>query len=247
VLDWLEGGWTGAIDKFEKADSIFRRLDSESLGALEYRAWRDFFYLSMGDLEKAEHGLEEAQRFVEQMPKASIIVTVNLAFGLLRLEQRREQEAISLFEKAVEAFKAVEFTTEPLLHIEALMHLTSIYSRRGQREEAQKTFAWAKRLAETLKSDAGLAMATQAEASLLLANDDMKGVQEAYLKSLALWEKAGWPYYHAKALMAYSGMLSKTSPAESKLRLEQAAEVFGRLGAKRDLERARENLRSLTV
>jgi hypothetical protein len=97
---------------------------------------------------------------------------------------------------------------------------------------------WAERLAETLKGDAGLAMAHQAEASLLLAAGDRRGAEEAYLKSLDLWEKAGWPYYHGKALVSYSEATAQTNPDESKRRLEQAAQIFKKLGAKRDLERA---------
>ena len=96
---------------------------------------------------------------------------------------------------------------------------------------------WAKRLAQTLKSDAGLAMASQAEAALLLAGGDRKEADEAYLKSLGLWEKAGWPYYRAKALVAYSEVLAQENSEESRKRLEQAAEIFRKLGAKRDIGR----------
>jgi threonine aldolase len=128
------------------------------------------------------------------------------------------------------------------LNIETLLHLTSIYAKRKELEKAHETSQWAKRLAETLKSDAGLALALQAEANLLFASGDAQGAEQAYLKSLGLWEKAGWPYYHAKALVAYSEAITQTSPEESRKRLEQATEIFRRLGAKRDLERAEAKL-----
>jgi hypothetical protein len=85
-------------------------------------------------------------------------------------------------------------------------------------------------------------MAAQAEAALLLADGDRKGADEAYLKSIGLWEKAGWPYYHAKALLAYSEALAEENPEESRKRLGQAAEILRKLGAKRDLERAEAKL-----
>jgi hypothetical protein len=88
-----------------------------------------------------------------------------------------------------------------------------------------------------LKSDAGLAMASQAEASLLLATGDSKGAEAALLKSLGLWEKADWPYYHGKALVAYSEAIAQTNPEESRKRLMQALKIFRNLGAKRDLEK----------
>ena len=71
---------------------------------------------------------------------------------------------------------------------------------------------------------------------------DRKGAEEAYLKSLELWEKAGWPYYQAKALVSYSQATVETNPDESKRRLDQAAEIFRKLGAKRDLEKAEAKL-----
>jgi len=55
-------------------------------------------------------------------------------------------------------------------------------------------------------------------------------------------DKAGWSYYKAKALVAYSEAIGETKPEESKKRLEQSAEIFRKLGAKRDLERAEARL-----
>jgi hypothetical protein len=101
---------------------------------------------------------------------------------------------------------------------------------------------WAKRLAETLNSDAGLAMASQSEANLLQASGDTKGAQGAYLKSLSIWEKASWPYYHAKALVEYSEVIAHRNHEESEKRLENATETFRKLGAKRDLEKAEAKL-----
>jgi len=59
---------------------------------------------------------------------------------------------------------------------------------------------------------------------------------------LGLWEKAGWPYYHAKALIGYSEAMAQTNPEESKKRLQEAVEVFKKLGAKRDLEKTQTKL-----
>lgn len=191
----------------------------------------------MGDTEQAEKYLQLA--LAQQDSKISSIVETNLGLGVLRLEQGREEEARLHFETCVNAFKAAEFSTSPLLHIETLLHLTQIYARRGQLDEARRLYEWGKRLGETLKSDAGLAMVSQAEANLLLASSDPKGAEVAYLKSLDLWEKAGWPYYRGKALLAYSEALEQMNSEESRRRLEQAAGIFEKLGARRDLESTR--------
>jgi hypothetical protein len=69
--------------------------------------------------------------------------------------------------------------------------------------------------------------------------------QKAYeicRKTRALWERAGWLYYQAEALVPYSDAIAQTNPDESKKRLQQASEVFRKLGAKRDLEKAETKL-----
>jgi tetratricopeptide (TPR) repeat protein len=196
----------------------------------------------VGDLEQAEMEFQKGRDWLDENPKITDIVHYHLGLGMLKEEQGKEHEAKEHYQTCVDSFRKWEFTTFPTLHIQTLLHLTSIYAKHQELEQARETSQWAKRLAETLKSDAGLAMASQAEAALLLASGDQKGAEEAYLKSLGLWEKAGWPYYHAKALVAYSEALAQKNPEESRKRLMQAAEIFRRLGARRDLERAEAKL-----
>jgi tetratricopeptide (TPR) repeat protein len=239
ALDWLNGSWALAFEETTKAFEMQERLGFKVI-VFVAEAWRGLLHLGMGDMEQAEKYLQIA--LAKQDPKISSIVETNLGLGTLRLEQGREEEARAHFETCVNAFKPAEFSTMPLLNVETLLHLTRIYTRRGQLEEARRMSEWAKRLAQTLKSDAGLAMASQAEAALLLAGGDRKGADEAYLKSLGLWEKAGWPYYRAKALVAYSEALAPENPEESRKRLEQAAEIFRKLEAKRDIERTQAKL-----
>jgi class 3 adenylate cyclase/tetratricopeptide (TPR) repeat protein len=234
VFDWLGGNWTLAMEEILKAFENQERLGF-SFRADRYEAWRGLFHLGLGELEEAEKYLQAA--LAMQDHQINMKVETYLGLGLLRLEQGREDEASSHFETCVDAFKDAEFATMPLLHVETLLHLTSLHAEGGRLEEARKMSEWAKRLAQTLKSDAGLAMASQAEAPVLLAGGDRKGAEEAYLKSLGLWEKAGWPYYRAKALVAYSGGLVHENPEESRKRLEQASEIFRKLGAKLDIER----------
>jgi len=239
VLDWLMGNWALALEEMSKAFEMRERLGF-TFGSEPAEAWRGRLYLGLGDVEQAEKYLQTA--LARHDVKITSIVETNLGLGELRLEQGRENDAVVHLEKCVEAFKDAEFTTLPVIHIETLLHLTSIYAGRNEPEKARKMYEWAKRLAEALKSEAGLAMASQAEAVLLLASGDRKGAGEAYLKSLDLWKKAGWPYYRAKALVAYSGAIAETSPVESRERLKEASEVFKKLGAKRQLERAEAKL-----
>lgn len=238
-LDWLGGSWTAALEEVNETFEIQKRLEF-NIRSFVAEVWGGMLRLSLGDMEQAERYFEAAAARNEQ--QIHRIVQTNLGIGKLRFEQGRLEEAQTALEKCVDAFKKAEFSTMPLLHIETLLLLTSIYSKRGRVEEACKMSEWTERLAETLKSDAGLAMASQAKAALHSASAGGKTPEESYLECLALWEKAGWPYYKAKALMAYSAIISQTNPEESKKRVREAAEIFMKLGAKRDLESAQAKL-----
>jgi predicted ATPase/KaiC/GvpD/RAD55 family RecA-like ATPase len=240
-VDFLMGDWARALEEEKAAVEIVEKLGlaSNMEAAQSVEGWT---WLMMGDLQKAEAHFQNASRLLKEGSKITDTVGVHLGLALLMLEHGREDEAKAHLERCVNAFRSWEYTTEPISHIETLLHLTSISAKGKEIEKAREFSQWAKRLAETLKSDAGLAMACQAEASLLLASDDRKGAEEAYLKALDLWEKAGWPYYHAKALVAYSEAVAPTNPDESKKRLQQAAEIFSKLGAKWELEKAEAKL-----
>ena len=239
VFDWLRGNWAEASEEFGEAFEIKNRLGYRFTG-INAEAQRAEFFLSVGDLDRAEEfcGLALGRGDEE----VSDIVVTNLAVGKLRFEQGRVEEAKAYFEACLNAFKDHEFTTEPLWHIEALLHLTGIYMKLGQPEKARMMVDWAKRLAETLKSDAGLAMAGQAKGILLQASGELKAAQEAYQESLSLWQKAGWSYYHAKAMLEYAEAIAKTAPEESRRRLGEAVGIFKKLGAKRDIEKTQAKL-----
>jgi predicted ATPase/class 3 adenylate cyclase len=240
-LDFLSGDWRNAIDEQRRSAELVERLGLPPYFDVESRG--GWAWLMMGDLQKAETSFQNALGLLtEGASYINFTVEVHLGLALLRLEQEKEDEARIHLETCVNAFKNWEYTTQPIYHIQALLHLISIYSKRNEIDKARESSQWAKRLAETLKSDAGLAMASEAEAALLLASGDGKGAEEAYARSLELWEKAGWPYYHAKALVAYSEALAHENPEESRKRLTQSAEIFKKLGAKRDLERTEAKL-----
>jgi tetratricopeptide (TPR) repeat protein len=243
VLDWLRGEWAMASEEFQKADVIMERLGlGIEASTVELDGWRGLYALRNGDLKQAEPILQGARRLAEKVPKITLVVMINLASGSLMLEQGKEQEAIAIFEKSVDAFRKWEYTTQPLLHIETLLNLTRLYSMRRDFEKAEKTATWAMRLAEQLRSDAGLAMAWQAAGYLFQARGNQKDAEEAFTKTIELWEKAGWPYYKAKALVACSEAMGQANLEESKRRMQQASDIFRRLGAKRDLEKAENKL-----
>jgi tetratricopeptide (TPR) repeat protein len=240
-LDWLKGDWSLAFDEVNRTLEMAERLGLTGGDmTLAGEVWRALILLGKGDLNQAEKCLENSN--AKRNPAIHHVVNLNLALGKLVMEQGREDDAKAYFETCVNAFRKSEFHPLQPQQIETLLHLTSIYSKQGKLDEARRTSEWAKRLAETLKGDACFALASQAEASLMIASGDSESADEAYLKCLDLWERAGWPYYHAKALVAYCEAIAQNKPDESRRRLTQALEIFKRLGAKRDLEKAQARL-----
>jgi predicted ATPase len=239
VFDWIGGNWSLALEEGNKAFEMQARLGFVLRLAAE--AWMGRLHLGLGDLDQAERSIQAA--FAKESPKIASIVEANLALGLLRMEQDKINEAKTHFDTCVSAFKNAEFNSLPLLYIETLLQLSSIHASLGSRGEAARMAEWARRLAETIKSTAGLAMAWQAEGNILHASGNEKEAQEAYSRSLSLWEKAGWPYYQAKLLVAYSEAVAQTNSEESRKLLQRASEIFGKLGAKRDLERTERKLK----
>ena len=240
-LDWLGGSWAAALEEVNATFEIQKRLEF-NIRSFVAEVWGGMLRLSLGDMEQAERYFEAAAaRNEEQIHR---IVQTNLGIGKVRFEQGRLEETQASLEKCIDAFKKAEFSTMPLLHIETLLLLTSIYYKQGRVEEASKMGDWALRLAGTLKSDAGLAMAEEARANVLLSKENRNGALETYREALGFWEKAHWPYYKAKTLIAYSEALAQSKPEESHRRLLEAAEIFRKLGARRDLERIEPRLSS---
>jgi tetratricopeptide (TPR) repeat protein/KaiC/GvpD/RAD55 family RecA-like ATPase/energy-coupling factor transporter ATP-binding protein EcfA2 len=236
-IDFRGGDWGTALDEIKKAFEILTRLVAVTFTKALAHTSRGFLLLGIGDLQKAEADFQQALELMKDDTKIGTIVPLHAGLGFLREEQGREEEARIHFETCVNAFRKREFTDQPVFHIQTLLHLTQIYVKHQELKEARTASEWAGRLAEQLRSDAGLALSAQANAVIHIASGEGKMAEESLAKSAALWEKAGWPYYHAKALVAYSEALTQTNPEESKKRLLQAAEIFMKLGAKRDLEK----------
>ncbi len=239
-LNWLKGDWNAAEEAFRNGKRIAEQVEMKTMGVTD--GARILLLLSRGDIEDADKLVQSALAATKTWPKITVIVLSHLAVGLVRMEQGKDVEARTHFEACVNAFRDWEFTTMPLLHIEVLMNLGRIQIAQGELEKARENVDWAKRLAMTVRSEAGQALASQGEAALLLALGDRERAEKSYLESLTMWQKADWPYYHAKALVAYSDAIAQTNPEESHKRLDQAAEVFRNLGAKRDLEKAQAKL-----
>ena len=241
-IDFFLGDWKAALGEVENSFEILARLGTPLSTKALAQIKRGFLLLGMGDLQKAGADFEQALESMKDDTKIGSVVPLHVGLGLLREEQGREVEARQHFETSANAFRKLEFSSQPILHIETLLRLTQMYTKHQEMDKAREASQWAARLSEQLRSNAGLAMSAQADALIHIAAGEGKMAEESLGKSVALWEKAGWPYYHAKALVAYSEAIAETNPEESKKRLQQAAEIFRKLGAIRDLDKSKAKL-----
>lgn len=232
-LDWLCGRWKDAHSEIKKALKMEERLGIRM--RFWIRAVNGRFALSQGKLEEAEVCFKNAlDHLSSKIPET---VATHLGVGLLRLEQGRENEAATHFEICVNSFRRAEFTTAPLLYIETLMQLTSIYSGQQMLAKAQQTSNWATRIATRLRSNAGTGMALQSLAILKFHDEKAKTSNKLFLECLKEWEKAGWPYYLARGRIAYASTIMSTRGQEARNQLKRAYHTFEKLGAIRDRDR----------
>ena len=241
-VDFFRGEWKYALEEVQKSFEIAAKVgESVPIKAVAH-VKRGFLLLGMGDLEKAETDLQRAFELQKNDTKIGSVVPLHLGLGLLREEQGRVEDARHHFEICVASFRKLEFSSTPLYNIETLFHLALIYAKHDELDKAREFSQWASRLANQLGSNAGLALVAQADAALNLATGEGKAAEESLSRCITLWEKAGWPYYHAKALGAYSETIAKSNRELSRKCLEQASEIFGKLGAKRDLEKVQRRI-----
>jgi tetratricopeptide (TPR) repeat protein len=237
-LDWLKGDWTAAKDGIRRTLDIWDRLGLSRADSITNLV-QVLLSLEMNSLEETEAMARRAIESTEGSPKITDVVMGRLGLGMVLDAMGKWEEAERNYLQCVDAFRKWEFTSFPLLHVETLVRLASIEARRGDMQKAQENVQWAKRLAEQLKSDAGLAMAYQGEALLSAAGGDKEAARETYQKSVDLWERAGWPYYHARAMVEFSDTLQNAAARE---KLESASQILSKLGAARTLERIRTKL-----
>jgi tetratricopeptide (TPR) repeat protein/KaiC/GvpD/RAD55 family RecA-like ATPase len=232
-LDWLRGDWTAAKDGIRQTLEIWDRLGLSRADSITNLV-DVLLSLEMENLEKTERTAQRAIESIEESPKITDIVMGRLGLGIVLEAQQKWEDAERNYLQSVDAFRRWEFTSFPLLHIETLVRLASIQIRHGDLQRARENVQWAKRLAEELKSGAGLAIAYQSEALLSASTGDKEAAKATYQKCLELWEKAGWPYYRARAIIEFSDTLDKAAANEM---LKSASQILSKLGATTTLER----------
>jgi DNA-binding CsgD family transcriptional regulator len=160
------------------------------------------------------------------------------ALGLLELGLGRMPEAIEAIEQADRIGLRLEVSEAV---VQRAADLVEAYVRAGRREEAEARLARLE--AEGRRTGARWTRAVAARCRGLLADDG--SVRGVFGEALALHDEVPMPFERARTLLALGERLRRAKArAEAREPLQQALEIFERLGARPWAERARTELRA---
>jgi DNA-binding CsgD family transcriptional regulator len=242
-LSWLEtrsGNLAEAAALAEEAASVSTLTGSESIRA-NVIAQRAFVRAHMGEAEATRQDCAEAAAQLERHGSAWVGVWITAALGLLELSRGYPDAAWKACETATEALEH-RGITEPVMAfflpdaLEALIEL-------GQGDRAEGLLDPFERRGRELDRAWALATGGRCRALLLADRGDIAGAAAAIERSLAEHERLEMPPDRARTLLV-KGMIERRARKRGRAResLEQALEVFERVGATLWAEQARAEL-----
>jgi DNA-binding CsgD family transcriptional regulator len=236
-LDFRLGRW--GVARAEAAESVELGEDTGQLPILSH---------SLGALARVEAGMgleEDARRHAATALELAGRLDGDAtgayswaALGLLELGLGRVPEAIEALEAVERLERALQ--SQPAL-LQSAPDLIEAYVRAGRREDAAR--ALERFEAEGARTGALWARAAAARCRALMAGDaDMRA---RFDEAVALHEPLPMPFERARTLLVYGERLRRAKQrAEARGPLQEALEVFERLGARPWAERARTELRA---
>lgn len=229
----LRGYWDEAEGCLEKSTELHAELGTRS-GALPWQRLGEL-HVYRGKSDAADAHVRRGMAISTVSPLAlHVWARLYATQALDALERDEPAEAVRAVRGAASA--AVRYgecpTCATLLHPIA----AEAYAAAGEVERAQESAARAKEVAELWESSAWRAMAESAEGAVLLAQGDPDAAAGRFLSAAELYERAEQPFWAARSQMqaALAG-----GGSERATHLEEALEVFTRLGAVRAEEHAR--------
>jgi class 3 adenylate cyclase len=228
----LRGAW-------EEAEVDVRRACGElEQAGLHANAAAGFYELGeirlrIGDLGSAEEAFRKANE-AGRDPQPGL--------ALVRLAQGRAQEAAAAVSRAVEEETANRLARARLLAAQAEIELAC-----GDTERAEHAAVELCQIADAFGSDALAVYGVAARAAVELARGHNASALRLGREALRRWQDLDLPYEAARARLTAAAALSAEGDHDgSALELRAAEATFTRLGARLDVRRAAEALRSET-
>lgn len=239
ALAFFEGRWQDALRQFESIVSIpdhdrhFDCLCPLELGRLR---------MGMGEWEQAAHDLEICSGLA-RLHGAQTLVRVSESYLAERdlLEGRPEMARARLVPLRDRTGMQEMQVTTYLLPVLAWAHLEL-----GETDQAEQAIAEALLRARQGRFRLTLVGAFRVQALIALHQGDTQAAADALDEGLSLARAIPYPHREGWLLEVYGRLHQmRGEPAAARARLEEAAAIFRRLGAQKDLERVQQALATL--
>ena len=240
VVEYLAGRWAEATRLVDESYEA-----AVQAGQRPQQAWS----LSARALVRASSGLEsdaradadEALTLAGERGMGAARITAVWALGLLELSLDRPEEAARVLAPHRERLLAagvgepgtIRFVPD---EIEALIAL-------GRLDEAEERLGWLDERGRALDRASALAAGLRCRGLLAAATNDGEGALEAFEQALAQHARVPMPFDRARTLLALGGALRRAKrKRDARATLDEAAQVFEKLGATLWARKARAEL-----
>ncbi|HKE79408.1 MAG TPA: LuxR C-terminal-related transcriptional regulator [Solirubrobacteraceae bacterium] len=218
----LHGAWRDAVEAGEAArDRFLRRAERSDIGGAFYQLAE--LHRLMGDYAAAEEAYRQANRWGRE-PQPGL--------ALLRLSQGQTDAAQAAIRRAVD--EAANPTKRARLlpaHVEIMLAVGDVPAARAAADELAQ-------IAEAFGAPMLLALSTQAQGAVLLAEGDATGALAALRQAWVSWQTLETPYEGARARVLIAQACSALGDTDTAaMELDAARAIFHELGAAADLAR----------
>jgi DNA-binding NarL/FixJ family response regulator len=233
--------WSGNLARAaELGDEMILAFEQQGVASGDIRLWRTYVDAHLGQLDVVRAAAGEAP---QQEPIVSMIW--NRSLGLAELAHGGTEPAFAHLTQALEILDRLDFR-EPAVWrcdgdaIEAALECgaldrAELWLDRLERSGARTGIAWTR------------AIAARCRGLVLAARGELDAAAEALEQALVEHEACPMPFEQARTLLVQGQLLRRLKRRrEARLALEQARELFERLGAEPWVARADEELRRVT-
>jgi len=238
LLTYL-GEWETAGEYIDRGGDIVR-----SAGASWWSAYgpvgRGHLQLHQGEWEEASRALEEGIALAEPIGDLQALQQAHMFLGELEVLQGRAEEARGRLES---------FTSEEGSYIEPLLAtLAWAYLELGEMDRAEETARRVQAIAQERQHKLYLPGVLTVQGMILAQQGRWEEGEQTFGEAVSLAQAIPYPCAEGRARYEWGMMHIRQGDREqARERLEQALEVFQRLGARKDIERTEKALHQLAV
>jgi tetratricopeptide (TPR) repeat protein len=233
VLIYL-GEWNEAGEHIELGADIVR-----SVGASWYAAYptleRGYLSLRRGDWEAAARNLREAISLAEPVGDSQALEFAHWLMGQLELMEGRAEAAHARLEPLIA-------NGGPYV-VPLLTTLAWSYLDLGELDQAEKMVGQALATAKERQHQLFIPGVLRVQGMILTQQGNWVEAESRFAEAISMARSMPYPYEEACALYEYGLLdIAREEPAQGRERLQEAAAIFRRLGAQKDVERAEQAL-----